>query len=143
MSHWLYHLKHKGLQGSYLGQYSRGARIMTIAEEETERLPAFASRFPNTEGIPRIACCKALYFDNQQRICYQIRDALQHTDELVDRAVAVYVAGVGLYPQEIVLCPSRYFNARLRYYQVTNAPRIPYHFDALSDFSFDVLVRSA
>lgn len=86
-----------------------------------------------------------IYVDKKGRKCLKITGVMDHTIDLIDKAVKLFKEQTGTYPVEIVPCPSRYWKAanhRSSYFPVGSAP-IPYTCDFGDIIDYDVLVRGA
>lgn len=77
--------------------------------------------------------------DSQSRFCLQLSDSYAGTLDLVIQACSQFYAGLGYFPEEIVLCPSRYVVYQGQSFSPNNTTAIPYVFEEYCNY--DVLVR--
>lgn len=92
----------------------------------------------NTSEVP----INPLYIDEHLRVCLKLISVAEETASLVEDAVSTFERHTGYYPDEIVLCPSRYAGVLFGcYYPISSQP-IPYLFDPDAAQDFDIIVRS-
>lgn len=91
-------------------QNTEGIDLHDIALLPTIMMPSVPKSPPlDTE---KLAACllvpDGMYLDEQGRMCLKVRDVETGTITLADEAVDAFRALTGFYPDELVVCPSRY-----------------------------------
>lgn len=116
----------------------------------TEKLEAFdqASNLP-TVIVPAIVRARSIapilphqsYVDENGYQCLRLDHLTADTVDLVSEAVTRFRAEIGYYPDEIILCPSRYVLLKFDHFSPTNGILIPFSRDFIFPIDYDVLVR--
>ena len=80
------------------------------------------------------------YFEEGYQIL-KLDDLMADTIDLVSEAVRRFCRFTGYYPDEIILCPSRYVLLKFGHFCLTNGVLIPFSRDFTFPIDYDVLVR--
>lgn len=110
-----------------------------IDTEKLEAMPTLllASSKPSIASI----LPHQLYLDEEDRQCLKLDDLTADTVDLVEEAVTRFCRYTGYYPDEIVLCPSRYILLQFGQYCPIGGINIPFVRDFVFPIDYDVIVR--
>lgn len=113
-----------------------------IWQQETQMIPAIPKSPPlTTEKLASTILPKGIQIDQEGRYCLKVRDLGAHTLEIVDAAVERFKKLTGVYPDEIIPCPSRYVLLKFKDFAPMGAHPIPYSRNFVFPVDYDVLVR--
>lgn len=117
-----------------------------ISEQQTKIITTAPPRSVVTESLPKItqsfsSIPSNLYLDSKKRLCLHLIDLERNTIDLVRDAVYRFVRLAEFYPEEIVLCASRFARIHFDFFYPVVSPPIPYLYDPELPVMFDVLVR--
>jgi hypothetical protein len=115
--------------------------VMLRDTDKLEALPTLLmSAIPPHSAIVTILPHQ-LYLDWEGRQCLKLDDLLADTVDLVDEAVNRFYDCTGTYPDEIVLCPSRYILLQFGHFCPVGGILIPFVRDFVFPIDYDVIVR--
>lgn len=111
--------------------------------KDTDKVVAMPTLLMSAISAPSIASVlpHQLYRDGEGRQCLKLDDLMGDTTDLVEEAVSRFRKSTGVYPDEIVLCPSRFILLQHGHFCPMGGILIPFSRDFAFPIDYDVVVR--